>query len=147
MQHKMIEKNTKILLIEDNPVDIDLTERAFKKQNINCTIEIAKDGEEACQALQLWEGGQTDPPNIILLDLKMPRMDGFDVLKVIKNSPTSRMIPIIVLTSSSDDTDINAAYHHGANSYLLKPIDYGQFLILIQTIADYWLIENRLPKG
>ena len=138
----MFDNNTKILLVEDNPVDIDLTKRAFKKQNLDCEIQIANDGEEACQALKDWESGNTTPPNIILLDLKMPRMNGFDVLKVFKNSEVSRSIPIIVLTSSNEEKDINAAYEYGANSYLLKPIDYGEFLDLVQVIVNYWFGIN-----
>ena len=142
MGNKIFENNTKILLVEDNPVDIDLTKRAFQKQNIDCEIQIANDGEEACKALKDWENGITDPPNIILLDLKMPRMNGFDVLKVFKNSEISRSIPIIVLTSSNEEKDINTAYEYGANSYLLKPIDYGEFLNLVQVIVNYWFGIN-----
>ena len=142
MGEKMFDNNTKILLVEDNPVDIDLTKRAFKKQNIDCEIQIANDGEEACLALKDWESGNTAPPNIILLDLKMPRMNGFDVLKVFKNSEISRSIPIIVLTSSNEEKDINTAYEFGANSYLLKPIDYGEFLNLVQVIVNYWFGIN-----
>ncbi|MBI9051486.1 MAG: response regulator [Anaerolineaceae bacterium] len=142
MQNKSYENNAKILLVEDNPVDIDLTKRAFIKQNINCQIQIANDGEEAYHALKDWEEGKQTPPTIVLLDLKMPRMNGFDVLKAFKQSPSSRSIPIIVLTSSNEEKDITAAYEYGANSYLLKPIDYGEFLILIQSIANYWLNTN-----
>jgi CheY-like chemotaxis protein len=142
MPNTIFDANTKILLVEDNPVDIDLTKRAFKKQNIECEIQIANDGEEACRALSDWENGRTEPPNIILLDLKMPRMNGFDVLKVFKNSEISRNIPIIVLTSSNEEKDINKAYQYGANSYLLKPIDYGEFLNLVQIIINYWFGIN-----
>ena len=140
MENKLFD--TKILLVEDNPVDIDLTKRAFKKQNIECEIQIANDGEEAFQALKDWENGLTTPPTIILLDLKMPRMNGFDVLKIFKKSKISRNIPIIVLTSSNEEKDINAAYEYGANSYLLKPIDYGEFLNLVQVIVNYWFGIN-----
>ena len=146
MQNPSIDRPAKILLVEDNPVDIDLTQRAFRKQNINCTLQIAKDGEEACNALERWEKGEDEPPMIILLDLKMPRMNGFDFLKVIKQSSSSRNIPTIVLTSSNEEMDILNAYQSGANSYLLKPIEYGQFLSLIQTVCNYWLTENCLAK-
>jgi len=132
----------KILLIEDNPVDIDLTQRAFKKQLINCTIEIARDGEEANRAIQRWKQGLESPPKIILMDLKMPRMDGFDVLRIIKQSPIEKIIPVIVLSSSNEENDILSAYRLGANSYLVKPIDYNKFLSLIQMIVQYWLEEN-----
>lgn len=142
MPNSFFESPTKILLVEDNPVDIDLTRRAFKKQNIECDIQIANDGEEACRALSDWENGLIEPPNIILLDLKMPRMNGFDVLKVFKKSEISRNIPIIVLTSSNEEKDINMAYEYGANSYLLKPIDYGEFLNLVQIIVNYWFGIN-----
>lgn len=147
MTNQPYDKPAKILLVEDNPVDIDLTQRAFRKQNINCSIQIAKDGEEACNALQRWEKGEDEPPMIILLDLKMPRMNGFDFLKVIKQSPASKSIPTIVLTSSNEENDINSAYQLGANSYLLKPIEYGQFLTLIQMICTYWLEQNCFTKA
>jgi CheY-like chemotaxis protein len=142
MDSKLFETNMKILLVEDNPVDVDLTKRAFKKQNIECEIQIANDGEEAFQALKDWENGITTPPTIILLDLKMPRMNGFDVLKIFKKSKVSRNIPIIVLTSSNEEKDIKTAYEFGANSYLLKPIDYGEFLNLVQIISTYWFGIN-----
>jgi CheY-like chemotaxis protein len=146
MQNQTYERPAKILLVEDNPVDIDLTQRAFRKLNINCTILVAKDGEEACQALSQWEAGKDEIPSIILLDLKMPRMNGFDFLKVIRQSSTSHSIPIIVLTSSNEENDIDTAYQYGANSYLLKPIEYDHFLSLIQIISNYWLEKNCAPK-
>jgi CheY-like chemotaxis protein len=137
-----LEEKAKILLVEDNPVDIDLTLRAFKKQMGHFNIEIAKDGEEASQTIQRWISGEEAPPDIILMDLKMPRMDGFDVLKILKQSPVSSAIPVIILTSSNEENDIVAAYQLGANSYLLKPIDYSKFLTLIQLIVQYWIEEN-----
>ncbi len=136
----------KILLIEDNPVDIDLTQRAFSKQMINCTIEISRDGEEANEAIQRWEAGLETPPAIILMDLKMPRMDGFDVLKILRQYPMSSKIPVIVLTSSNEETDISKAYQLGANSYLLKPIDYSKFVSLVQMVVQYWLGINCSVK-
>jgi len=136
------EHKSKILLVEDNPVDIDLTQRAFRKHMLNCTIEISRDGEEANKAIQRWETGLEPPPDIILMDLKMPRMDGFDVLKILKQSPKSCLIPVIILTSSNEEADIVTAYQLGANSYLLKPIDYSKFVSLIQMIVQYWLELN-----
>jgi CheY-like chemotaxis protein len=136
------ENKSKILLVEDNPVDIDLTQRAFKKQLFHCTVDISRDGEEANQAIQRWEEGLETPPDLILMDLKMPRMDGFDVLKILRQSPKSCRIPVIILTSSNEETDISTAYQLGANSYLLKPIDYSKFVSLIQMIIQYWLELN-----
>ena len=136
----------KILLIEDNPVDIDLTQRAFRKQTIKCTIDISRDGEEANEAIQRWEEGLETPPAIILMDLKMPRMDGFDVLKILRQYPMSSKIPVIVLTSSNEEIDISKAYQLGANSYLLKPIDYSKFVSLVQMIVEYWLGINCMVK-
>lgn len=140
------ELKIKILLVEDNPVDIDLTLRAFRKQNVSCCIDVAKDGEEAIELIQKWQNGEEIAPEIILMDLKMPRLDGFDVLRVLKQSPVYHKIPVIVLTSSNEENDIDLAYHLGANSYLLKPIDYAKFVSLIQLIINYWIIENCRPK-
>lgn len=140
------EHKSKILLVEDNPVDIDLTQRAFKKQMLHCTVEISRDGEEANQAIQRWENGLEIPPDLILMDLKMPRMDGFDVLRILRQSPKSCKIPVIILTSSNEETDVSTAYQLGANSYLLKPIDYSKFVTLIQMIIQYWLELNCKVK-
>jgi CheY-like chemotaxis protein len=140
------ELKSKIYLVEDNPVDIDLTQRAFKKQMLHCTVDISRDGEEANQAIQRWEAGLEIPPDLILMDLKMPRMDGFDVLRILRQSPKSCSIPVVILTSSNEETDIITAYQLGANSYLLKPIDYSKFVTLIQMIIQYWLELNCKVK-
>ena len=134
-----------ILLVEDNPVDIDLTLRAFKKRKLANQVEIARDGEEALAFLARWESEET-LPLIILLDLKLPKVDGLEVLRQIKFHPKLRSIPVIVLTSSSEDKDIQTAYQLGANSYIVKPVDFNKFIEVVDQIELYWGVLNTAPK-
>ena len=117
-----LDSNRPILLVEDNPLDLDLTKRAFKKRRLINPIEVARDGEEAVAWISRWEAGEP-LPSIILLDLKLPKIGGLEVLRAIKEHPKYSMIPIVVLTSSSEDRDIHTAYQLGANSYIVKPVD------------------------
>ena len=134
-----------ILLVEDNPVDIDLTKRAFQKRNFINPVNIARDGEEALEFMQRWEKG--DPlPLIILLDLKLPKVDGLEVLRQIKNNEEFKTIPVVVLTSSSEDRDIKTAYQYGANSYIVKPVDFEKFMAVASEIEIYWLATTTLPR-
>ncbi|MGO9021416.1 MAG: response regulator [Syntrophobacteraceae bacterium] len=134
-----------ILLVEDNPIDVDLTRRAFVRQNISNTIEVARDGAEAVDWIRRWEGGEPLPV-VILLDLKLPRLSGLDVLRQIKSHPRFSNIPVIVLTSSSEDSDIRAAYALGANSYIVKPVEFGKFLEVARQINLYWNVINEPPR-
>jgi hypothetical protein len=140
-------KNHPILLIEDNPVDIDLTLRAFKKQNLTNPIEIARDGEEAINMIGKWNAGKPIPV-VILLDLKLPKFNGLEVLKEIKTHPDFKKIPVVVLTSSADDSDINTAYKLGANSYIVKPVQFDRFIEVAAQIELYWTVLNisHIPK-
>jgi CheY-like chemotaxis protein len=131
-----------ILLIEDNPMDVDLTLRAFKKRNIANPIEIARDGEEALGWLPRWEAG-AELPVVILLDLKLPKIDGLEVLRQFKSDPRVKMTPIVVLTTSSEDSDVRSAYELGANSYILKPVDFEKFLEVTTQIELYWNVLNK----
>jgi CheY-like chemotaxis protein len=131
-----------ILFVEDNPVDIDLTMRAFSKRNLANPLQIVRDGEEALGLLEKWEEG-APLPVVILLDLKLPRVHGLDVLQAIKSNSTFKKIPVVILTTSSDDDDIKTAYDLGANSYIIKPVDFDKFLDVAAQIELYWNVFNK----
>lgn len=133
-----------IVLVEDNPMDLDLTQRAFMKRNILNPVIVARDGEEALLKIQ-GLCNSTEKPLMVLLDLKLPKKDGFDVLAVIKKDPQLHSTPVIVLTSSSDSGDIKKAYDLGANSYIIKPVDYSIFVNVASQIYEYWSMINILP--
>jgi hypothetical protein len=134
--------NQPILLVEDNPVDLDLTLRAFSAQKLSNPIDVARDGEEALAYLEKWSKG--DPfPLVILLDLKLPKISGLEVLAVIKKHPVFKTIPVVILTTSSDTTDIETAYQLGVNSYIVKPVDFGKFIEVAKQIELYWCLLNR----
>ena len=135
-------KNHPILLVEDNPVDIDLTLRAFKKSNLTNPIQMARDGAEAIAYIEKWEGGK-QIPLVILLDLKLPKVDGLQVLKTLKIHPEYKTIPVVVLTSSSDNNDIKKAYRLGANSYIVKPVNFDKFVEVASQIESYWNVLNE----
>lgn len=134
-----------ILLVEDNPMDVDLTKRAFARRNVANPILVARDGEEALKWIGHWEAGEPLPA-VILLDLKLPRVDGLEVLRQFKSHPTFQRIPIVVLTSSSEDSDITTAYDLGANSYIVKPVEFEKFLDVASQIELYWTILNEPPR-
>lgn len=134
-----------ILLVEDNPLDIDLTLRAFKKQGLLNPVVVARDGEEAVSWIDRWDKGEP-LPNIILMDLKLPKIGGLEVLRRFKKQPKLKLIPIVVLTSSSQDKDISTAYEYGANSYIVKPVDFDKFVSVAAEIEIYWLGTTVLPR-
>ena len=136
--------NRPILLVEDNPMDVDLTIRAFKRRRVTNPIEVARDGEEALAWLPRWEAGEP-PPAVILLDLKLPKVGGLEVLRQLKGHPAWRSIPVVVLTTSSEDGDVRAAYQLGANSYIVKPVDFEKFVEVAARIDVYWSVLNRPP--
>lgn len=134
--------NQPILLVEDNPVDLDLTLRAFSSQKLSNPIEIARDGEEALAFIEKWEQG--DPlPLVIMLDLKLPKVSGLEVLEVIKNHPVFKTIPVVILTTSTDSTDVETAYNLGVNSYIVKPVDFSKFIEVAKQIELYWCLLNK----
>lgn len=134
-----------ILLVEDNVLDADLIKRALQKVEAGIHLEIASDGEEAIHYLEKWEKG-VPVPIVILLDLKLPKISGLDVLKQLKTHPKYKLLPVVVLTSSNEMLDIQKAYDLGANSYILKAIDYDQFSNAISLIHRYWCGLNVHPE-
>lgn len=134
-----------ILLVEDNPVDLDLTLRAFAKHGLANPVSVARDGEEALAWVPRWEAGEPWPV-VVLLDLKLPRVDGLAVLRQIKAHPDLQAIPVVVLTSSREERDVKTAYRLGANSYIVKPVDFDQFMELVAQIELYWGVINEPPR-
>jgi CheY-like chemotaxis protein len=133
-----------ILLVEDNPMDIDLTIRAFTRNKITNPIQVARDGAEVKENIHHWEAGEPRPM-FILLDLKLPGISGLEILQLLKGHPLFRPIPVTILTSSNEDSDIQNAYLYGANSYVVKPIDFVQFMQAVAQIVHYWNVINQLP--
>lgn len=136
-----------ILLIEDNPSDVEMALRAFKKNNISNNILVVNDGEEALD--YLYQRGKfkgeniSGFPKIILLDLKLPKVNGKEVLRILKSDPEKKVIPVIVLTSSKEERDIVESYQLGVNSYIVKPVDFEKFVEAIREIGFYWLLMNQ----
>lgn len=138
-----------ILLIEDNPDDEALTLRALKKNNILNEVVVARDGEEALGYLfgtGKFEGRDTSvQPQVILLDLQLPKLSGLEVLKRLRADKRTALQPVVVLTTSSEETDIMASYGNGANSYIRKPVDFNQFIEAVKQLGLYWLVLNEAP--
>jgi two-component system response regulator len=145
----MIDDAMEILLVEDDPQDAQLTLRALQSENLKNRIVVARDGEEALDFLfcrGAFNGRSPDyPPKLVLLDLKLPKVDGLQVLREIKTSPGLRAIPVVILTSSSEQRDIVESYQLGVNSYIQKPVDIAQFRQTIKTLGLYWLVVNHPP--
>lgn len=130
-----------ILLVEDRSVDIDLTKRAFAKRKLLNPIRVARDGEEALAFFDRWEAGEP-MPICILLDLKMPKVDGLEILRRLKSHPKFSTIPVIVLTTSTEDRDIEEAYKLGCNSYIVKPVEFDKFMDVASKVEVYWCALN-----
>ena len=134
-----------ILLVEDNPLDVDLTKRALARHRVANPVVVARDGEEALAYLPRWEAGESLPV-VILLDLHLPKVDGLQVLRRIKSHPQFCTIPIVVLTTSSEDRDMQTAYQLGANSYIVKSVDFDKFMQVAEQIELYWCVLNTMPR-
>jgi CheY-like chemotaxis protein len=138
-----------ILLVEDNPDDVALTIRAFRKNDISNKIIVAKDGVEALDYLfgkGMYAGRDVkDTPVIVLLDLKLPRIDGLEVLRSIRQNEFTKLLPVVILTSSAEEQDVINGYKLGVNSYIRKPVDYNQFSEAIKYLGLYWLVWNEPP--
>ena len=144
-------KKIEILYIEDNPNDIELTLHAFKKNHLANDIHVARDGEEALDFLfgkdRKGEGDLNNTPRVILLDLKLPKVDGLEVLRTLKSDSRTKMIPVVVLTSSREEKDIVESYRLGVNSYIVKPVDFEKFIEAVKTLGLYWLLINQPPMN
>lgn len=138
-----------ILLVEDNPDDVELALHALRNENLANSIHVARDGEEALEFLfcQGAHAGRSfdQPPKLVLLDLKLPKVDGLEVLKRLKADERTKTIPIVILTSSKEERDLIKGYGLGANSYIQKPVDFEQFRETIKTVGLYWLVINQIP--
>ncbi len=138
-----------ILLVEDNPNDAELALRALKKNNLANNVAVVTDGEEALDFIfargafshRKIENG----PKVILLDLKLPKVDGLEVLRAIKGDPITKIIPVVVLTSSKEESDIVESYKLGANSYIVKPVEFDKFVAAVKDLGLYWLLLNQPP--
>ncbi len=141
----------RILLVEDNEDDVALTVRALEKNHLQNEVEIVRDGQEALDLLFRRGAYASRPaddlPELILLDLKIPRVDGLEVLRQIRSSPVTKYLPVVVLTSSSRERDVVQSYQLGANSYVQKPVDFDDFIEATRQLGMYWLVLNKLPPG
>lgn len=142
-----LSNTVKILMVEDSPSDADLTIEALKESKLLINMSLVTDGVEAIAFLRQ-EGKYSNEvlPDLILLDLNLPKKSGFEVLTEIKNDEKLRVIPVIILTTSDDEKDVNNAYSQYANSYVTKPVDFKQFLEVVELIEDFWLTIVKLPK-
>jgi len=138
-----------ILLVEDNPDDVKLTQRAFKHSNIVNSLVIKNDGAEALEYLADAHAGRNQAvrPAVVLLDLKLPKIDGLEVLRRIRADPLTRRLPVVVLTSSKEEQDVVSSYDLGANSYIRKPVDFDRFVEAVRQLGLYWLLLNEAPPN
>ena len=145
----MNRNEVELLLVEDDPNDVELTLIALRKHNLANKIHVVRDGEEALDFLfcrgQYSERTRNGPPKVILLDLKLPKISGLEVLKAIKDDPRTRAVPVVVMTSSREQRDMVEGYRLGVNSYIQKPIDFEQFQSTIRDLGYYWLVVNQSP--
>jgi two-component system, response regulator len=144
-------RSVEILIVEDNPHDLELTLHAFKKYHLANNIQIARDGEEALEYIfctgRYHDRANVDQPRIILLDLKLPGIDGLEVLEKLKSDARTRGLPVVMLTSSEEERDIVESYHLGVNSYIVKPVDFNQFTEIVRKLGFYWLLINSIRPG
>lgn len=139
-----------VLIVEDNPNDAELTLRALRKQNLANNVFVAEDGEEALDFIfcrgRYSQRDKSCPPKVVFLDLKLPKIGGLEVLKEIKSNAETRKVPVVVVSSSREDPDIKTAYELGANSYVVKPVDFDDFVSAMSQLGLYWMIVNEGPK-
>jgi CheY-like chemotaxis protein len=143
----MVEPEVEILIVEDNPYDADLAIRALQRNNLANKIVHLNDGAEALYFIfgtGMYEGRNVEiTPKVILLDLKMPKVSGLEVLEKIKSDPRTRVIPVVILTSSAEDPDVKRSYELGANSYIVKPVEFENFARTISELGLYWMVINK----
>jgi CheY-like chemotaxis protein len=142
-------KSKNILLVEDNPSDVKLTKRALEQNQITNELIVAEDGQEALDYLfatgRYADRNVRDLPAVVLLDLKLPKIEGLEVLQRIRANEFTRLMPVVILTSSDQEQDMIASYKLGANSYIRKPVDFQQFTVAVRTLGMYWLLLNEPP--
>lgn len=143
--------DTHILLVEDNADDLELTLHALRSNNLANNIEVARDGEEALDFIfrrgQFTNRARDSQPSLVLLDLKLPKVDGLEVLREIRNNAATRTVPVVILTSSREERDLVAGYQLGVNSYIQKPVDFKQFRDTVRQLGLYWLVVNQPPPA
>lgn len=150
MPSAMADNLVEILLVEDNPFDVELTLNALARHNLSNAVKVVRDGEEALEFL-FCTGAYTDrridnTPGVVLLDLKMPKVDGLEVLRRMKADPRTQKIPVVMLTTIQDERQIAEAYQLGVNSYVVKPTDFGQFSEAMRQVGTYWVLLNEPPR-
>ncbi|OFW30321.1 MAG: two-component system response regulator [Acidobacteria bacterium RIFCSPLOWO2_12_FULL_60_22] len=145
----MPQDEIEILLVEDNPDDVELAVHALRRENLANRIEIARDGEEALDFLfcrgRYNNRSFQSPPRLVLLDLKLPKVDGLEVLKEVKGDPRTKAIPVVILTSSREEQDLVNGYKLGGNAYIQKPVDFAQFRETVKQLGLFWLVVNQPP--
>ena len=139
----MMPQEVEILLVEDNANDAELTLRALKQRKLANQVHVCRDGAEA---IEFFDGGAGPLPKVVLLDLKLPKMDGLEVLRRLKADQRTKTIPVVILTSSREEPDIERAYELGANSYIVKPVDFEAFARAVSEVGLYWLLLNHPPQ-
>lgn len=147
----MRDKLVEVLLVEDNPDDVELAMHALEKYNVANRIHVARDGVEALDFLfcrgEYAERSADSGPKVILLDLKLPRVDGLEVLRAVKADERTAVIPVVVMTASNEERDIVQSYRLGVNSFIVKPVDFDQFVEAMRAIGFYWLLLNKHPRS
>jgi len=145
-----MEKLGRILMVEDDPKDVELTMTALEEYNLANEVIVTRDGEEALDYLYCrgnYASRSSDNPAVMLLDLKLPKVDGLEVLRQVKSDETLRMIPVVVLTSSHEEKDVVASYKLGVNAYVVKPVDFHEFVNAIKELGVFWAVINAAPPG
>jgi CheY-like chemotaxis protein len=143
----MTDQDVEILLVEDNPNDVELTLHALDAHHLANRIHVARDGQEALDLLYADGLGRVPKPKVILLDLKLPKVDGLEVLRRIREHPATHTVPVVILTSSREERDIVESYELGVNSYITKPIEFDKFVDTVRTLGMYWLLLNQPPAA
>lgn len=145
----MTQDEVEILLVEDNPADVELTLHALRNNNVRNRIQVVRDGEEALDFLfcrgPYSKRSFQQAPKLVLLDLKLPKVDGMEVLREVKNDPRTKAIPVVILTASKEEKDLVNGYQLGTNSYIQKPVDFSQFRETVKQLGLYWLLVNEPP--